>query len=482
MSIESSKRPVIALLASNWLSMLGVALATTAGFSWLFVLPMRVEGRMVNPYIGVLVVFVIPLVLLIGLILIPTGIVLQARRVRAGARILPSSGAAWRRLGIFFGLMSFVNLLIGSQATYRAVQYMDTQNFCGATCHVMTPEFTAWQHAPHSRVQCVECHIAPGAEGFLKAKMAGTEQLVEVVTDSYKRPIPSGLESNKLTNSAETCENCHARNRDIGTPVIIETKYKDDASNTPTSTVLTMMVGGANSGGIHGAHMGNGARIVYATADPKRQVIPWVEYTDASGVKRTYVSSDAKPAEVVKMPRFAMQCVDCHNRPAHSFDLADRAVDKAMSRGELPTDLPFFKKKAIELLGSAYQSNEDAAKQIPVKLTQFYKSSYADLYARNPRKVDAAGAMLADIYNRNNFPDLKVTWGTYPNNLGHMDSPGCFRCHDGNHATEDSKYVISNDCTVCHQTPAVDETSPAILKTLGIETRLLPPDSTSGSK
>lgn len=476
MTLDSSKRPVIALLTGNWLSMLGVALATTAGFSWLFVLPMRVEGRMVNPYIGLLVVFAIPLVLVAGLAMIPIGIALEARRVKAGLRILPSRGVAWRKLAVFFGAMSFVNLLIGSQATYRAVQYMDTQNFCGATCHVMKPEYTAWRHAPHSHVQCVECHIAPGAEGYVKAKMNGSEQLIQVVMNSYPRPIPSALESNKLARSADTCENCHARNRDIGTPLVIETKYKDDAANTPTWTVLTMMVGGADSGGIHGAHMGHGATIRYRAADAKRQTIPWVEYTDASGAKVTYVSSDAKPADIAKMPVFEMQCVDCHNRPAHSFELPDHAVDRAMSRGELPADLPFFKKKAMELLNATYKDNEQAASAIPANLVQFYRASYPDVYAKSKAKVEAAGTTLAAIYNRNNFPDLKVTWGTYPNNLGHMDSPGCFRCHDGSHMTSDSKRVISNDCTVCHQTPAVDEASPAVLKTLGIATQLPSPE------
>jgi nitrate/TMAO reductase-like tetraheme cytochrome c subunit len=475
-SADSPNRPVIALLTSNWISMLGVALATTAGFSWVFVLPTRFGARFVNPYIGVLVVFVIPLVLLLGLILIPTGIAMESRRVKQRGTILPTRPAAWRRLGIFFGTMSFVNLLIGSQATYRAVQYMDTQSFCGQTCHVMKPEFTAWQHAPHSHVRCVECHIAPGAEGFVRAKMAGAQQLMEVATNSYPRPIPSGLASNKLTKSADTCENCHARDRDIGTPIIVETKYKDDAANTSTQTVLTMLVGGAKSGGIHGAHMGHGAHIRYAAVDAKRQTIPWVEYTDNSGKSATYIASGAKPADIVKMPVFEMQCVDCHNRPAHSFELPDRAIDHAMAAGELPQNLPWFKKKALELLNTSYKDNQQAAQAIRTRLSGFYRGTYPDDFVKNRDTIERAGATLAAIYDRNNFPDLKVRWGTYPNNLGHMDSPGCFRCHDGSHVTADSKNQITNDCTVCHQTPAVDESSPAVLKTLGITSDIAQPE------
>jgi hypothetical protein len=66
------------------------------------------------------------------------------------------------------------------------------------------------------------------------------------------------------------------------------------------------------------------------------------------------------------------------------------------------------------------------------------------------------------------FPELKVTWGTYPNDLGHTDSPGCFRCHDGSHATADGKKTIGQDCASCHEVLAMDEASPQILKTLGI--------------
>ena len=464
MMADVSRRPVITLLTTNWISMLGVALATTAGFSWLFVLPLR----MANPYIGIVVVFAIPLLLLIGLILIPIGIARAARRARAGAPNFPTRGEAWRKLAVFFFAMSFVNLLIGSQATYRAVQYMDTQSFCGQTCHVMKPEFTAWRHFPHSRVQCVECHIAPGAEGYIRAKMNGAKQMLEVMDDSYPRPVPSGLSTNKLASSMDTCENCHSREVDLGTPVVIETKYKDDAGNTPTATVLTMLVGGARSGGIHGAHLGQGVHIRYA-ADLKRQTIPWVEYTNGAGGKTTYISSDAKSAEIAKLPVFEMQCVDCHNRPAHSFELPDRAIDRAMSDGSLPRDLPFFKKKALALISASYKDNEQAASAIRAGLSGFYSSGYSDVFVKDRSRIESAGATLATIYDQNNFPDLKVTWGTYPNNLGHMDSPGCFRCHDGSHAAADSKKTISNDCTVCHQTPAVDEASPAALKALGID-------------
>ena len=349
-------------------------------------------------------------------------------------------------------------VVIGSQATYRAVKYMETENFCGATCHVMKPEFTAFHRAPHSRLECVQCHVEPGTEGYLKAKMAGTRQLIHTVLNTFPRPIESGLASNRLVRSSETCENCHTRGRDIGNPVRILTRFTSDEANTRTKTVLTMM-------GVHTAHLGGGVKFRYAASDAARQVIPWVEMTDGKGKTTTYQSPQTPAltaAALAKLPRFEMQCVDCHNRPAHSFELPDHAVDDALAHGRLSTYLPYLKKESIQLL----TGSKDAS-LIPNQLLQFYASGYPAVLASRHSEITGAGAELQAIFNRNVFPDLKITWGTYPNNLGHMDSVGCFRCHDGDHVAA-NKQAIANDCTTCHQSPAVDEPSPEILRTLGI--------------
>lgn len=461
-----AKRPFLTLLSSHWISMLGVALTTTAGFSWLFVLPSHMSGRSADPYVGILIFLIIPALLFAGLALIPIGVFLARRQVVAGLRALPDRKAALRRLGTFLALMTFVNLLIGSQATYRAVQHMETDQFCGQSCHVMKPEFTAWKHAPHSRVECVECHIAPGASGWLKAKMNGSGQMLAVLLNTFPRPIESAMESNKLVDSAETCERCHARDRKVGSRIKVFPSFKDDEGNTKTTTVLTMRVGGG-AAGIHGAHMGSGVSIRYAAADPKRQNIPWVEYRDSKGVVETFIAGDAKPGSSESLPKFEMQCVDCHNRPAHSFQTADRAMNEAIASGELPARLPFLKKTGLALITANYVSEEAAAESIPAKLAEFYRTRYPEVAASQTTAIASAGKGLAAIYGRNIFPDLKVVWGTYPNNLGHTDAPGCFRCHDDNHAAANKK-TIPNDCTTCHQMVAVDEPSPEVLKTLGI--------------
>jgi hypothetical protein len=421
-----------------------------------------------NPYIGILLFVVIPVIFFVGLALIPVGLYFAKRRVAVAIETIPDRKSAFRRAGIFFAVMTVANVIIGSQLSYRAVDHMDTVQFCGQSCHVMKPEFTAHQIAPHEGVACASCHIAPGATGWLHAKLNGTNQLFAVMFNTFPRPIESAMEDNKLVSSADTCEQCHSRERVVGPRLRIITKYKDDEANTRNQTVLMMMVGGDQTGGIHGTHIGPGVHIRYAASDKKRQTIPWVEYQNTvSGAKRTYLASDAKADVVSGLPTFEMQCVDCHNRAAHSFEQADHAVDRALASGEIAIGLPFVKKTALELLKADYKSGEEAEQKIPAGLTQFYREKYPNVFATHGNDIQAAGKAVAAIYGRNVFPDLKVTWGTYPNNLGHVDSPGCFRCHDESHATSDKK-TITQDCTTCHNALAVEETAPDVLKTLGI--------------
>src|SRR5580692_5818845 len=299
-------RPVLLLLSSHWLSMLGAALVTLAGFSWLFVLPLNFRGGGVNnAYIGLLIFIAIPIVFFAGLILIPIGIALAKHQFTRNLDEIENRRTAWRRAGIFFGVMTVANVVIASQLSYRAVEHMDTIQFCGQTCHVMKPEFTA--HAtqpPHQAVACAQCHIAPGATGWLKAKMNGTSQLMAVVFNNYPRPIESAMESNKLVSSAETCEQCHARDRPISPRLRVIPSYKDDEANTRTTTVLLMRIAV-----IHAAHLGPGVRIRYTAADKKRQTIPWVEYTNApTDISRSYLATGAAADSFRTLPTFEMQC------------------------------------------------------------------------------------------------------------------------------------------------------------------------------
>jgi cytochrome c2 len=236
---------------------------------------------------------------------------------------------------------------------------------------------------------------------------------------------------------------------------------------------LLLKVGGRTwqgSVGIHGHHLADGARIRYISTDPERQTIPVVDYTDDQGKTTEYVSTDAKPTkdQLDKGEHRVMDCVDCHNRPTHAFDLPENAVDKQMSIGRISPELPFIRKKAVEVLKVNYSARDVAERSIKAEINTFYRTNYPQIYQTRRTLVEQAGDEVAKIYLRNVFPDMRLTWGAHPNNLGHNDSPGCFRCHDGSHTSADGQ-TITNDCSACHQVLASGEENPKVLTDLGMK-------------
>ncbi len=465
--------PVIHL-SNNWISLAGVVIVTTATIFWLFLLPTTLRGETQNPYVGILAFLTIPGPFFTGLLLIPLGIWLKRKREgRAG--LLPAGRAVtWdnvdlRRLVYFIGATTVINVTIASQLTYGAVNYMDSVTFCGQTCHnVMQPEYTAYQNSPHSRVECVKCHIGPGAGWFVRSKLSGVGQVFAVTFNTYPRPIPTPVHN--LRPARETCEECHWPQRYSEDRIKVIPKYADDETNTLTRTVLLMRIGGGNNGiGIHGTHLGKGVLIRYGHSDEARQVIPWVEY-NINGKKTVYATSDAKigpDGNPIGLTEREMDCMDCHNRPSHSFDLPERALDKAMANGQISPTLPQAKKKGTEILKVDYKTRDEAAQKIPATFEQFYRQSYPAIWAARQAEVEAAAKEVLAIWDRNIFPDMNITWGKYPVNVGHTDFPGCFRCHDGGHSAKDGS-AITQDCSACHNILAMDEANPKVLTDLGI--------------
>jgi hypothetical protein len=460
--------PVIHL-CNNWISLLGVVVVTTATIFWLFLLPTTLSGGTDNPYVGILSYLTIPVPFFLGLMLIPLGMWLQRRRERRASIYPPDFPAlAWsnrelRKLAYFIGATTVVNVVVASQLTYGAVGYMDSVTFCGKTCHnVMQPEYTAYQNSPHSRVECVKCHIGPGASWFVRSKLSGVGQVFAVTFNTYPRPIPTPVRN--LRPARETCEACHYPQKYGEDRVQILPKFADDEANTKTQTVLLMKIGGGNHGiGIHGTHLGPGVTIRYMASDESRQTIPWVEYDGPMG-KRVYAVKDAKTQG---LPVREMDCMDCHNRPTHTYEMPDRGLDNAMNAGLISAKLPFAKKKALEILKLNYTSREEAGRRIPVAFEKYYQDSYPAIWAAQRSEVTASALQVLALWDRNIFPAMKVTWGSYPNNLGHTDFPGCFRCHDGSHESKD-KQTITQDCNACHNLLAMEEKSPKVLTDLGL--------------
>lgn len=462
------RRPFLVFLTSHWISQVGVALILTALCTWGFLLPLQMRGSTDNPYLGLIAFVFVPLVLFAGLALVPIGAWIARRRVRNQLAQVVDKKTAWTRFAVTFGVATAVNLTIGSQVTYRAVQHMETPQFCGS-CHVMTPEATTHADSPHSQVTCAECHVGDGASGWVASKINGSRQFFENLTDSFHRPIPSALATDRLVPAKQTCEECHWRDKPGDVIVRVIDSFAEDEANSLSQTVLTMHVGGRVLGGIHGRHLDPNREIRFASTDPARQDVVWIESKDlTTGATKTWTKGEVKPEQLAGLRTITMQCVDCHNRPAHRLELPGRALDAAFASGKLPTSLPFLKKFGLEVLRGEYASHADAAARIPQALAERYAKEKPDVATARGDDIAAAGRVMTDLHNRNVYPDLKVTWGTYPDNIGHTDFPGCFRCHGGDHKTSDEK-VLTNNCFVCHFTSAVDETAPEVLQTLGLE-------------
>lgn len=460
--------PII-YLSNNWISLLGVVIVTTATVFWLFLLPTTISAAVSSPYIGILAYMGIPTFFILGLILIPLGMEIRRRRQRhaglypAGFPPLTWRSRELRKLVYFIGATTFVNLIIASQATYAAVNYMDSVRFCGLTCHtVMKPEYTAFQNSPHSRLECVNCHIGPGASWFVRSKLSGVGQVFAVAFNTYPRPIPTPVHN--LRPARETCEQCHWPEMFSHDRIRVIPSYADDQNNTLTKTVLLMKIGTGNSGiGIHGTHIGANVRIYY-TADASRQTITRVEYNGPKG-KAVFTAADP-PKGKMEAPRL-MDCMDCHNRPSHTFRMPDSALNTAMDAGEISAGLPFAKKQALALIKTTYRTTAEAERAIPLGFENFYRQNFPAIYAQKQSEIETSAKGVLAVYSRNVFPEMDVKWGDYPNDLGHTDFPGCFRCHDGSHTSADGK-TITQDCSACHNILAMDEANPKILTDLGM--------------
>jgi len=144
-----------------------------------------------------------------------------------------------------------------------------------------------------------------------------------------------------------------------------------------------------------------------------------------------------------------MDCVDCHNRPAHAYLPPDVAVDQGFASGRLDPSLPYLKKQAVEVLSKPYDTTPQAVSAIAATLNDFYSRSYPEVYAQKRQSVDGAIVEVQRIFQTYFFPEMKTNWQTHPNNIGHLYFSGCFRCHDGEHVSKDGKTITTN-CNVCH--------------------------------
>lgn len=449
-STPDAPRPALSIWR-NWITFAGIVVAGGALFAFLLLLTLDLTGRGAkNPYLGILTYLVAPGFLFLGGALVLGGAWHERRRrtqspfAQAPRIAIDLSRPRDRRiLGWFLaGTMSF--LMLTAVGSYQTFQYSESVQFCGEVCHtVMEPEYTTYQHGSHARVACVECHIGSGAAWFVKAKVSGTYQVYAVLTKKYPTPIPTPVSN--LRPARETCLQCHWPEKYSGSIERTTHHYLTDAANTPYTVRLLVHVGGGSAatgpvGGIHW-HMLVSNKVEYYASDPQRQTIPWIRQTTPDGKVTVYRTPDFKgDPDPDKIRR--MDCMDCHNRPAHKYASPDAAVDEGMDLGRIDTKLPAIKRTAVDLLTKPYATTDDAVAAIGKGLAARYPGQAA---------LPATVAAVQAIYRENFFPAMKADWSRYPDNIGHLDSAGCFRCHDAKHSVDGAgKQTLTNDCNTCH--------------------------------
>ena len=456
MNLEKNKKQG---LLQNWISVIGGIFSAIcfSAIVVLLILDFRHEGG--NPYLGVFTYMIAPMLLTVSLLLIPLGAWIERKRrqkrdyIRRFPIIDFNNPVHQRWAYIIWGMVT-VFLLLTAVGSYRTYQFTESVTFCGLTCHVpMHPEYTAYQQSPHARVSCVQCHIGPGASYFVKSKLSGAYQVYSNAFNKSSRPIETPVKN--LRPAQQICEQCHWPAKFFGAQQKVYTHYLSDEKNSPWQIQMLIKVGGGDptldaTMGIHW-HMNIKNSIDYIATDKQRQVIPWVRSTNPDGKVVEYMSTESPltPEQVSKSEIRRMDCMDCHNRPSHIFHAPERSLDEGFVVGHFDPALPNLKQQAVSLLVKDYKTTEEAKKNILTGLSKYYQENYPQAFQQKSVSIRQATEELLKIYETNFFPEMKTDWRTHPDNIGHLNSDGCFRCHDGLHKSREGK-VLSNDCNICH--------------------------------
>ena len=451
----------------NWISISGAVLAIFNLVSITMLALLTTFFDFGGSYIGLFIYIILPGFMVIGLILIPVGMRInrvKARKAKQEGKeldwpVIDFNNPSTRNATIIFSVGTVFLLIISSIGSYEAFHYTESVEFCGKLCHnVMEPEYTTYHGSAHERVACVECHVGEGAGWYVKSKLSGLYQVYSVLAKKYPQPIPTPIAN--LRPAQETCEKCHWPDKFYDDKLRIKHSYLTDDMNT--EVVLQMLIKTSSkttpSGiekGIH-QHISPDVKIEYKTTTANRQEIPWVKYTNTkTGESYVYMDSDVSLSQqqLDSLETRVMDCLDCHNRPSHNYNAPQNFVDKSMGIGKISKTLPAIKMLAMQVLYVDYSTKDSAFMAINSTINNYYSSSYPEILENRKKDVDEAIAEIQNGYANNIFPFMKTNWKSYPNNIGHMESNGCYRCHNDSHSTDSGK-VISKDCKLCHNIKA----------------------------
>ena len=455
----------------NAWSKAGIVLVTVSVILFTVYELLEISGILTNAYIGLITYLGFPLLFVIGLLAIPIGWVLYARKKQKPLKQMlfekfdeeelreSQTGA---RLFRTVTLLTLLNLIILGVASSRMLHYMDSAHFCGTACHsVMNPEWVTYQQSPHARVHCVECHVGEGTKALVDSKINGIWQMISVTFNLYERPIPTPVHT--LRPARETCEKCHWPEKFIGNRIVNRAHYLPDSTNSASHTTLMLKVGtggeGVQPAGSHW-HISDKNTVRYASVDDKREQIMWVEVQTDSGSFKRFTNTTLSDYQNQSDQHIrTMDCVDCHNRATHIYEELSNAIDKRILTGEIDKNIPFIRKQVEEVLSNHYPDLTSARNNIRMGIANFYKRSYPKIATRFASQIDQAIESTINIYIRNIHTNMNITWGSYRSHIGHSSGAGCFRCHTPS-MQNDSGKSISMDCTLCHSILAYESEKP----------------------
>lgn len=443
----------------NWLSLIGVVVALISLFMIVFLFAVSTIFDQGGSYLGLVVYIILPGFLVIGLVLIPVGMYFASKRLRKDAdQKLPNwpvvdlNIKSHRNAFTIFAIGSTIFLFISAIGSYEAFHYTESVEFCGTVCHdVMKPEYTAYQFSSHARVACVDCHVGSGADWYVRSKLSGLYQVYAVTIGEYPKPIPTPIAN--LRPARETCEKCHWPEKFYSHKLRKEKHFLSDENNTEWNIDLIMKIGASHSAlglseGIHW-HINPDVKIEYISTDAKNQTIPWVKFTDMkTGKEKIFIDEENMFDEVMfdSLETRIMDCMDCHTRPSHNYQPPAFFVNNAITAGDIPVELPNIKSLSMEICSEQFETTNEAMNYIKTEIENYYNENYPEV---KKELVAKAVNGLQKYYGRNIFPEMKVRWDAYPNNIGHVEFNGCFRCHNDIHVSEEGD-VIPKDCNLCH--------------------------------
>lgn len=444
--------------AKNMTSLVGATIALISLFMiiFLFVISTFFSGQPI--YLGLIIYILLPGVMIIGLIIIPIGM-WRSRKIKSGKEsywpFVDLNDRRHRNAFYIFIGGTAIFFLLSAVGSYEAFHYTESVEFCGTLCHnVMQPEYDAYQHSSHARVACAECHIGSGADWFVKSKLSGLYQVYAVIADVVPRPIATPIAN--LRPARETCEQCHWPQKFYDNKQRVQRHYLNDEENTEWDIYLNMKIGAQHSAlgfkeGIHW-HINPKVKIEYITTHEKLQEIPWIKYTNLETGEETVYMDEENPLEddeIKELHTKTMDCMDCHNRPSHSYKPPAFFVNEAITAGDIPQELPEIKSLTMQICAEEFTSTDTALAYIETTIKEFYEEDYPEIAEEQPELIEQAIIGFTKKYQVNIFPEMKVRWSAYPNNIGHLEFDGCFRCHDDQHSSDDGK-VIRRDCNLCH--------------------------------